>query len=78
MDAMAMESALPSWRPGANRQAIVDFLRSVTDGPDAVPPAERLATFDNDGTLACEKPRTALAAFLVQQSARFLGCRRRS
>lgn len=73
MDATAMELALPSWRAGANRQAIVDFLRSVTEGPGAVPPAERLATFDNDGTLACEKPRTALAAFLVQESMGVLG-----
>ena len=68
-----MGLALPSWRAGANRQAIVDFLRSVTVGPDAVPAAERLATFDNDGTLACEKPRTALAAFLMQESLGALG-----
>ena len=46
----------------------MDFLVRVTLGPDAVPPAERVATFDNDGTLACEKPRTALAAFLEAES----------
>lgn len=63
-----MVSALPSWRPGASRQAIVDFLVDVTLGPGAVPRAERIATFDNDGTLACEKPQTALAAFLEAES----------
>jgi phosphoserine phosphatase len=68
MDAQAMVSALPSWRAGASRRAIVDFLVRVTLGPDAVPPTERVATFDNDGTLACEKPRTALAAFLEAES----------
>jgi phosphoserine phosphatase len=68
MDATTIASALPSWRPGAASQSIVDFLHSVTEGPDAVPPEQRLATFDNDGTLACEKPRTALAAFLAQES----------
>jgi phosphoserine phosphatase len=69
MNAEAMMLALPSWRAGATKQAIVDFLESVTTGPGAVPPAERIATFDNDGTLACEKPQTALAAFLAAQSA---------
>lgn len=68
MDATDMVSALRSWRPGAARTAVVDFLCSVTAGPEAVPAAERIATFDNDGTLACEKPRTALAAFLWHES----------
>ena len=73
MDRIAMESALPSWRPGAPRTALVDFLRSVTEGPEVVPPADRLATFDNDGTLACEKPRTALAACLDHATGRTAG-----
>ena len=44
---------LPSWNDGAARKAIVDFVTRVTteDGPDWVAPAERIATFDNDGTL---------------------------
>ena len=65
----AMVSALGSWRPGVAREAIVDFLLEVTRGPGAVPPAERVAAFDNDGTLACEKPRTALASFLIAEAA---------
>src|SRR5690349_4508223 len=63
-----MVRALPSWRPGATRQAIVDFLVDVVAGPDPVPCRDRIATFDNDGTVACEKPQTALAAFLATQA----------
>jgi phosphoserine phosphatase len=49
---------LPSWNDGAARSAIVDFVARVTTegGPDYVQPAERVATFDNDGTLWCEQP----------------------
>jgi hypothetical protein len=49
---------LPSWNAGASRSAILDFVAGVTSegGPDFVPPAERIATFDNDGTLWAEKP----------------------
>src|SRR6478672_2432614 len=49
---------LPSWNDGAARKAIVDFVRRVTQqgGPDFVQPSERIATFDNDGTLWSEKP----------------------
>ena len=48
---------LPSWSD-RTRQSIVDFVGRVTreGGPDYVAPAERIATFDNDGTLWCEKP----------------------
>ena len=44
---------LPSWNDGAAKKAIVAFVEKVDqDGsPDFVPPAERIATFDNDGTL---------------------------
>lgn len=69
MDAQAMQAVLPSWSPGATRDAVVAFLVSVTGGPGAVPPAERIATFDNDGTLACERPQTASALFLAAESA---------
>lgn len=57
---------LPSWRDGAARSAIVSFVSAVTDpdGPDYLPPAERVAAFDNDGTLMAERPRPAHAAFL--------------
>jgi hypothetical protein len=47
---------LGSWRDTATRAAIVDFVGRVTDdgGPDDVEPADRIAVFDNDGTLWCE------------------------
>jgi phosphoserine phosphatase len=50
---------LRSWSNGPARRAIVDFVERVTtaDGPDVVPPAERIAVFDNDGTLWAEQPR---------------------
>ena len=49
---------LSSWNNGENKQAIIDFVNAVTDesNPDFVEPADRIATFDNDGTLWCEKP----------------------
>ena len=49
---------LPSWNETASKKAIVAFVGRVTKegGPDFVPPAERIATFDNDGTLWSEKP----------------------
>ncbi|MEM9016172.1 MAG: HAD family hydrolase [Verrucomicrobiota bacterium] len=49
---------LPSWNDGENKQAIVDFVSSVTDEESEhyVPPAERIATFDNDGCLWSEQP----------------------
>lgn len=43
---------LPSWRPGAVRDAVVTFLDDVGE----VPPGDRLVCFDNDGTLWCERP----------------------
>jgi hypothetical protein len=49
---------LPSWNDGASRQSIIDFVTKVTQegSPEYVPPAERIATFDNDGTLWAEQP----------------------
>lgn len=49
---------LPSWNDGAARKAIVDFVSTTTTpgSPQFVPPAERIATFDQDGTLWVEKP----------------------
>lgn len=53
-----MSEVLQSWNDTGTKQAILDFVAAVTDeaGPGYVPPAERVATFDNDGTLWCEKP----------------------
>src|SRR5256886_11705077 len=49
---------LSSWNDGATKKSIVDFVARVTKegSSDFVPAAERIATFDNDGTLWCEKP----------------------
>jgi hypothetical protein len=60
--ALAQTSAdaavLPSWQEGATKQAIVDFIRATTERSSAsyVPPEERVATFDQDGTLWVEQP----------------------
>ncbi|HZN70417.1 MAG TPA: HAD family hydrolase, partial [Micromonosporaceae bacterium] len=61
--------ALASWRDTAARQAIVDFVEQVTkDGsPSFVPPGERVAVFDNDGTLWCEKPMPIHLDFILRQ-----------
>lgn len=50
--------ALRSWNDTAPRRAILEFVRRVTTPhhPDFLPPAERIAVFDNDGTLWCEQP----------------------
>jgi phosphoglycolate phosphatase-like HAD superfamily hydrolase len=48
---------LPSWNEGKSKKAITDFVTKVTKpGPNFVPVAERIATFDNDGTLWAEQP----------------------
>jgi phosphoserine phosphatase len=49
---------LPSWNDGAAKQAILSFVTRITQvgGPDFVPVEDRVATFDNDGTLWVEKP----------------------
>ena len=53
-----MPSILPSWNDTSTKQKILDFVASVTDksSPNYVPPPDRIAVFDNDGTLWCEKP----------------------
>src|SRR5213080_4315472 len=49
---------LPSWNDGPAKKTITEFVAKVTKegSPDFVPPEERVATFDNDGTLWCEQP----------------------
>jgi hypothetical protein len=59
---------LPSWNDGATRQALIEFVREVAeDGPDFVQPEDRIATFDNDGTLWCEKPIAIQGYFIVRR-----------
>jgi hypothetical protein len=54
----AQADPLPSWNEGPAKDAVLKFVRSTTDstGPDFVPPEERIATFDQDGTLWVEHP----------------------
>ena len=51
-------ASLQSWNSGRAKDAIAGFVARVTTvgGPDFVPAAERIAVFDNDGTLWCEQP----------------------
>ena len=60
---------LPSWNDGKARQAITFFVESVTKAgsPDFVPAAERIATFDNDGTLWAEQPMYFQAIFIFDR-----------
>ncbi len=68
---MTQESLLASWNDGATKQAIVGFVARVTapGSADFVPPDERVATFDNDGTLWTEKPMPTQVVYIMQQLA---------
>ena len=56
---------LPSWNDGATKHGITEFVDRVTrdHGPDFVPVEDRVAVFDNDGTLSIEKPYPVRTAF---------------
>jgi hypothetical protein len=60
---------LPSWNDGATKQSILNFAATVTreGSSDFVPPAERIATFDNDGTLWVEHPMYTQMAFVLDR-----------
>ena len=62
---------LPSWRGAPAKQAIVDFVDAVTDpdAPDFVPKRDRVAVFDNDGTLWTEQPVYAQLVFAIDRAA---------
>jgi phosphoserine phosphatase len=62
---------LPSWNDTGARRAIVEFVETVTsrDGSGYVPPEDRVAVFDNDGTLWCEKPMPIELGFILQRLA---------
>jgi hypothetical protein len=66
-----MSASLQSWNDTPTRRAIVEFVERVSDeqGPDYVPPAERIAVFDNDGTLWCEKPMPIEMGFFLRRLA---------
>ena len=62
-----MAEVLASWRDTATRDRIVEFVESVSgEGPSALPAAERIAVFDNDGTLWTEKPMPTQLAYIVR------------
>ena len=60
---------LASWNNGAAKQAILDFVHATTDraGPNYVPPDDRIATFDQDGTLWVEHPLYTQAMFALDR-----------
>jgi len=64
-----MNDTLPSWHDTPTKQAILDFVAAVTNeaSPQYVPPSERIAVFDNDGTLWCEKPMYIQMDFILRQ-----------
>jgi phosphoserine phosphatase len=61
--------SLPSWKAGPQKQAIIDFVTRVTEdgAPSYVPPGERIAVFDNDGTLWSEQPMYVQLAFALDR-----------
>ena len=67
--AVAQADPLPSWNDGPTKQALLDFVATVTEegGEDFVPVAERIATFDNDGTLWCERPLPVQLYFVLDR-----------
>ena len=63
-------SDLADWNDGVTTAAILEFVHRVTRaGPDYVAPADRIAVFDNDGTLWCEKPAYIQLDFVVRRLA---------
>lgn len=63
------DDPLPSWNEGAAKKAIIDFVERVTKpgGPEFVPLEQRIAVFDNDGTLWAEQPVYFQAAFAMDR-----------
>ncbi|NQV10043.1 MAG: haloacid dehalogenase-like hydrolase [Cyanobacteria bacterium] len=72
--AVIERTVLPSWREGAARQRLLSFIRTVTtDGGEGyVPPAGRIAVFDNDGTLWAEQPTYVQLAFAIDRARRLV------
>jgi len=68
--ACAPQARLDSWTDGPARETITDFVARVTTrgSPDFVPPDERIAVFDNDGTLWCEQPAYAQLLFAMDRA----------
>src|SRR5262245_18050403 len=68
-EARAQADPLPSWNDGAAKKAIVEFVRATTTqgSPGFVPPAERIATFDQDGTLWVEHPMYTQVVYCLER-----------
>jgi phosphoglycolate phosphatase-like HAD superfamily hydrolase len=68
-------SPLASWNDGATKSQILDFVARVTQqgGRDFISPAERIAVFDNDGTLWCEQPLQVQVFFLIDRVKELVG-----
>jgi len=66
---------LESWRPGPARQAILDFVAQTSGAGEhpPVPPEQRVAVFDNDGTLWCEKPMPIQLDFILRRLVEMIG-----
>ena len=64
----ATAEPLQSWNPGPAKQAILNFVKQTTDqaSPQFVPPAERIATFDQDGTLWVEQPMYSQVMYVLE------------
>ena len=69
MTAQPSADPLPSWREGATKRAILEFLRKTTswESSDYLPPSARIAVFDNDGTLWVEQPVYPEVVFAVDR-----------
>jgi hypothetical protein len=65
----ALGDSLPSWNDTATKKSILDFVDRVTKqgSPEFVPEAERVATFDNDGTLWAEQPMYFQVLFALER-----------
>jgi phosphoserine phosphatase len=63
------DELLASWHDTPTRRSVVEFVERITreGGADYVPPSERIAVFDNDGTLWCEKPMPIELGFILRR-----------
>ena len=70
-----VDDSLRSWNDGAAKEAVLRFLDAASgeDSPHVVPPEERVAVFDNDGTLWCEQPLPIQLGFIPRRLAQMVG-----
>src|SRR4029453_19367030 len=69
IDAHAQTDPLPSWNDGSAKQAILEFVKAPTDqaSPKFVPPAARIAAFDQDGTTWVEQPMYTQVIYCLER-----------